>query len=337
MLGLNRRLCDVERRGAFLVRGKVSLQVLGRLAERPHLEPERLADIEPPDGFLDLHSLVLLHFTARFLPNAISHRVCTRLQTRYATTAPTVVGYAKKGLFANKFAQVGAQFQNIKDGTLLLDETISGLPGVDFDDKSVWKTTAPQIQIVQADGNPLVYYYINDGWYDNGTKDGDTKPGWVDGRGDIVDLTITPGAGFWLWNTNSEDQEMNGAGQIEGQASDDAPVAGGIFSINANIFPETIDLNDASKVAFTDIVGVDFDDKNAWKTTAPQIQIVQADGNPLVYYYINDGWYDNGTKDGDTKPGWVDGRGDIAEVVIAAQSGFWLWAKTGAFTITYKK
>ena len=114
-------------------------------------------------------------------------------------TSANIVGYAKKGLFANKFAQVGAQFQNIKDGTLLLDETISGLPGVDFDDKSVWKTTAPQIQIVQADGNPLVYYYINDGWYDNGTKDGDTKPGWVDGRGDIAEVVIAAQSGFWLW------------------------------------------------------------------------------------------------------------------------------------------
>ena len=248
-----------------------------------------------------------------------------------------VVGYANKAVPANTFVQAGAQFFDVASDTLILDKVMSGLAGVDYDDAAAYTGTAPHIQVVGTDGVPAMYYYLNDGWYDNGTADGDFKAGWCDSAGNIVDLEITPGMGFWLKNAASESQNMIGAGAVSAVDSFDVKAPASVFSINANVYPMSVNFNDATKVAFPDIVGVDYDDAAAYTGTAPHIQVVGTDGVPAMYYYLNDGWYDNGTVDGDFKAGWCDSAGNIVDLVIPVQSGFWVKATTGELTFTYKK
>ena len=214
---------------------------------------------------------------------------------------------------------------------------MSGLAGVDYDGSGLFTGTAPHIQVVGIDGVPAMYYYLNDGWFDNGTADGGLKPGWCDSEGNIVDLEITPGVGFWLKNAASEAQTMTGAGAVTAFDSVDVIAPASVFSINANVYPMSVNLNDATKVAFLDIVGVDYDGGGLFTGTAPHIQVVGIDGVPAMYYYLNDGWFDNGTADGGLKPGWCDSEGNIVDVNIEAQSGFWVKATTGALTFTYKK
>ena len=255
----------------------------------------------------------------------------------FSLESANIVGYANKAVPANTFVQAGAQFFDVATDTLALDKVMSGLAGVDYDDAAAFTGTAPHIQVVGITGVPSKYYYLNDGWYDNGTPDGDFKPGWCDAGGNIVDLEITPGTGFWLKNAASDVQNMIGAGAVAATDSVDVKAPANVFSINANVFPMAVNLNDASKVEFPDIVGVDYDDAAVFTGTAPHIQVVGLNGVPSKYYYLNDGWYDNGTPDGDFKAGWCDAGGNLVDLDIAVQSGFWVKATTGELTFTYKK
>ncbi|MGN0847120.1 MAG: hypothetical protein ACI4RA_07030 [Kiritimatiellia bacterium] len=242
-----------------------------------------------------------------------------------------------KTIGANKFSQCGAQFEIVETGKLALDTTFKGLPGVDYDDEDIWMATAPHIQIVKADGTPDMYWFLNDGWYDDGSDEGSTKAGWCDVAGNLVDLEIVPGAGFWTKNADVEDRIIHGVGQVAAADSTEVKVPASIFSIQANVYPTDVNLNDSTKVSFPDIVGVNYDDDDVWMATAPHIQVVKADGTPDMYWFLNDGWYDDGSDEGSTKAGWCDVAGNIVDVKITAQSGFWAKATTGAFTIEYVK
>ena len=249
----------------------------------------------------------------------------------------SVVGYQQKGLPANKFLQAGAQFEDITSGTLLLDSTISGLPGVDYDDDFVFMATAPHIQVLTNSGAPNMYYFLNDGYYETEEGEEAYKAGWCDSNGNIVDLTIVSGVGYWLKNASSDPQSINNAGQVAKPDSTDVVVPAAVFSINANVYPITANLNDSNAVEFPDIIGVDYDDSFAFMGTAPHIQIVNESGTPSMYYYLNDGYYEKEGGEEDYKAGWCDSNGNIVDVIIGAGSGYWVKATSGSFKITYKK
>jgi hypothetical protein len=82
------------------------------------------------------------------------------------------------------------------------------------------------------------------------------------------------------------------------------------------------------------VSGVDYDEDGAFLTTAPQIQIPAAVGY-TVCYYLNDGWYDDGTETGAFKPGWCDDNGSIVDTTVPAAQGFWTKGVGGAFTATF--
>ena len=250
-------------------------------------------------------------------------------------TSANVVGYATKTLAANRFLQAGAQFEAVESGKLELDVTFSGLPGVAFDDDYIFMGTAPHIQILKADGTPDKYYYLSDGYYEIDGAEA-YKPGWCDSNGNIVNLEITPGVGFWLKNGSSDEETLVGNGQVHSKDAVEVVAPAKVFSINANVYPSEVNLNDATQVAFPDVVGVDFDDAYVFMGTAPHIQVVKADGTSDKYYYLNDGYYEVDGAEA-YKPGWCDSNGNIVDVKIAAQSGFWVKAASGAFTFTYKK
>ena len=85
----------------------------------------------------------------------------------------------------------------------------------------------------------------------------------------------------------------------------------------------------------SDIVGVDYDESETFKDTAPQIQIPSEAGYD-VYYYLNDGWYMDGEKEA-YKPGWCDSYGVLVDAEIPVMQGIWTKGVTGAFTLTFTK
>ena len=247
------------------------------------------------------------------------------------------MGYATKACPANRFQHAAAQFQDITSETLDLDTTFSGLPGVNYDGYGVFQGTAPHIQVVKSDGTAALYYYLNDGWYDDGSKEGAEKPGWCNSAGNLVGLTATQGVGFWLKNGSSDAQTLQGAGAVFAKEETQVVAPAKIFSINANVYPVAFNLNNADQVTFPDIVGVNYDGYGVFQGTAPHIQVVKSDGTAALYYYLNDGWYDDGSKEGAEKPGWCNNAGNLVDVTITAQSGFWVKATNGAFTFNYKR
>ena len=105
-----------------------------------------------------------------------------------------IVGYTAKDAPKGQFKIYGAGFESIAGGTAIND-IVSGVEGVDYDEENTFKTIAAQIQIPAAVGYD-VYYYLNDGWYDDNGKDG-FKPGWCDDYGVLVDAEIPAGQGIW--------------------------------------------------------------------------------------------------------------------------------------------
>ena len=247
------------------------------------------------------------------------------------------MGYATKACPANRFQHAAAQFQDITNKTLDLDTTFSGLPGVNYDGYGVFHGTAPHIQVVQSDGTAVLYYYLNDGAYLDDNKKLAYKSGWCNSVGEIVDLTMTQGIGFWLKNGSSDAQTLLGKGAVFEKEETQVVAPAKIFSINANVYPISFNLNNADQVTFPDIVGVNYDDLGVFHGTAPHIQVVQSDGTAVLYYYLNDGAYLDDNKKLAYKSGWCNSVGEIVDVTIAAQSGFWVKATSGAFTFNYKR
>ena len=92
---------------------------------------------------------------------------------------------------------MGAQFESVKDGSMKINDLVTGLTGVDYDDANVWQTTAAQIQVPNAQGAYTTYRYLNDGYYEDENGAEAYKPGWCDFAGNLVSETIPAAQGFW--------------------------------------------------------------------------------------------------------------------------------------------
>ncbi len=241
-----------------------------------------------------------------------------------------IVGYTAKEAEQGKFLIIGAQFEGVTDGSMKINGLVTGVEGVNYDDDELFRTTAAQIQI-PITGGYRTYYYLNDG-YDLEKDDGTTAPGWCDGAGNLVDAEFTPGVAAWFKSVPADGSAtVSGAVSEENQKTVDCPEG---FALRANTFPVTITLNTASMTS-ENIVGVDYDDDEAFRNTASQIQI-PITGGYRTYYYLNDG-YDLVKDDGTTAPGWCDGAGNLADATIPAGQGFWTKGVTGAFTLKFTK
>ena len=241
-----------------------------------------------------------------------------------------IVGYTSNSATQGKFYIIGAQFEDVSAGGIPINGVLSGVEGVDYDDANVWKTTASQIQIPDG-GGYITYYYLNDG-YDLVKDDGTTAAGWCDNGGNLVDDEFTSGVAAWFKSVPADGAAtVAGAVPEESSKTVDCPIG---FALRANTFPVTVTLNTSSMIS-DDIVGVDYDDANVWKTTAPQIQVPEG-GGYVTYYYLNDG-YDLEKDDGTTAAGWCDNGGNLVSDTIAAGQGFWTKGVTGAFTLKFTK
>ena len=240
-----------------------------------------------------------------------------------------IVGYTAKDAAQGKFLILGAGFEQIAGGTAI-NGLISGVEGVNYDEENAFMATAAQIQIPIANGYDT-YYYLNDGWFDDNGADG-YKAGWCDGFGVLVDAEITPGVAFWFKSVPG-DAVATVSGQVSSESSVDVSCPEN-FALRANPFPVSVNIN-SEKFASNDIVGVNYDEENAFMATAPQIQIPIANGYD-TYYYLNDGWFDDNGADG-YKAGWCDGFGVLVDAEIPAGQGVWTKGVTGAFTLTFTK
>ena len=265
----------------------------------------------------------------------------------FGVESANTVGYNTKALEAGKFSILGVQFEGT-DASTDINKIISGVTGVDFDEQFVFRSTAPHIQVPNSKGTYDLYYYLSDGWYDNGTEEGATKPGWCDQNGTIAgevgsdaDGALIPGVAVWVKDALNA-VTIQQAGQVP--TEDVTVTAPAVFALRAHACPVTFNLNDTSKVTFSGLTGVDFDDQFAFRSTAPHIQVPNSKGTYDLYYYLNDGWYDDGTEEGGTKPGWCDQNGTIAGEVgsdadgnVPTGFGFWTKGVSNSFTITFKK
>ena len=222
---------------------------------------------------------------------------------------------------------LAAQFQDTATGEIDINKVVSGVKGVDWDDADAFKATAPQIQVQNATGNYTTYYYLNDGYVDAST----TREGWCDGAGNYVDLKVSAGSAFWFRDSGTSPSTTL-AGQVEAADVVSVETKSGVFTLVGNAFPTAFKFN-SDKFTSDDIVGVDWDDADAFKTTAPQIQVQNATGNYTTYYYLNDGYVDAAT----TKKGWCDGAGNyVADDAVAAGRGFW-FKGAGNATLKFSK
>lgn len=214
------------------------------------------------------------------------------------------------------------------------DIITSGVQGVDWDEDDIWMKTAAQIQVPATSGGYTTYYYLNDGYVDDGTEEGAEAKGWCDMGGSIVDDEFTPGVAAWFKSVPAD-----GSATISGAVSKDAYQTVGCpvgFALRANTFPVTVTLNTTAMTS-EDIVGVDWDEDDVWMKTAPQIQVPSTSGGYTTYYYLNDGYVDDGTEEGAEASGWCDMGGSIVSDTIPAGQGFWTKGVTGAFTIKFTK
>ena len=263
-----------------------------------------------------------------------------------------VVGYQNKALDAGKFYILGVQFEGM-DGTMDINKLVTGVTGVDYDEDGAFVATAPQVQVPKAGGGYDLYYYLNNGYYVDANGNDAEKPGWCDevgtiagnaAAGALVSGVLTPGVSAWV-KTLGTSEEFTQAGQVAGDATA-VVTAPANFALRANIFPIAFNLNDSSKVTFSGLKGVDYDEDGAFVATAPQIQVPKAGGGYDLYYYLNNGYYVDADGNDAEKPGWCDEVGTIAGNVAAgalvsgdvpAGQGFWTKGVGGEFTMTFKK
>ena len=201
-----------------------------------------------------------------------------------------IVGYQKVTL-QEGFNFVAPQFNIVGGGDL-------DLQSIKLDVSDDEATGNDNIQILDADGNPVAQYY----WYPAAWFGG-TKSGWVDGdTGGLADVTVANGLAVLVEGTS--DCTVTVAGEVPTTDAETTTVEG--FNFVGNSSPSAINIQDLQiDVADADATGND------------NIQILDANGNPVAqYYWYPAAWF------GGTKSGWVDGdTGDLADVELAPGQG----------------
>ena len=110
----------------------------------------------------------------------------------FGIESSNIVGYTTKEAPQGKFIILGVQFEGVAGG-VKINDLISGVVGVDFDEEGAFRNTAAQIQVPAAVGYDT-YYYLNNAW---STETGTEVAGWADAAGDLASGVIPAAQGFW--------------------------------------------------------------------------------------------------------------------------------------------
>ena len=237
-----------------------------------------------------------------------------------------VVGYATDKVEQNKFVIKAVQFEDVASGKVDANTVLSGFAGVDYDDASAFKLTAPQLLVQKAGGGYVTYYYLNDAYVE---ADDSTRPGWADLNGNYADLALTPGTAVWV-KVPGGDADTAMAGAVPADAEVAVKVPADTFTLVGGGYPVPVALN-GGKMVCDGLKGVDYDEASAFMLTAPQIQVQKAGGGYVTYYYLNDAYVE---ADDSTKAGWADLNGNYVEPTVAVGAGFWI-KSASALTVRF--
>ena len=238
------------------------------------------------------------------------------------------VGYTTQDFMAKStYYMMGSQFEATSGGSLKLSDfdfgPLTGAPY--YDDNQAFKLTAPTVQIANADREGFAtYYYLADGAANM------VDPGWVDAGGNAADPTIAAGLGFWFYNNISDNPVLTSSGQVLGDAAVEKTFDDSYRTL-VNPYPTAVKL---SEITFENIAAQSpyYDDEQAFKSTAPSIQIPNADREGFAtYYYLKDGAANM------IDPGWVDAGGNAADPSIPVGRGCWFKQSAASMTVTFTR
>lgn len=236
------------------------------------------------------------------------------------------VGYTKQDFMAKStYYMMGSQFETAAGATLkLADLDFGDMTGAPYyDDLEAFKRTAPQVQIAYADREGFApYYFLADG------AENLTDPGWVDATGNPANPDIIAGLGFWFYNPVSQAPSITTAGAVVGDSSVEKTFDNS-YRVLVNPYPVATKLSD---ISFDGILAQApyYDDAEAFKATAPQIQIPYPDREGFApYYFLADG------AENLTDPGWVDATGNPADPEIPVGRGCWFKQSASSMAVTF--
>ena len=214
-----------------------------------------------------------------------------------------IVGYQKVNIQSG-FNFVAPQFTTIGD-------TAIDLQSIRLDVADADATGAENIQVLDADGNPVAtYYWFPADWF------GGEKSGWVDSEtGGLAEVDLENGMSVLVEGV--DDSTLTVYGEVpDGDAASTA-VAG--FNFVGNSSPATINIQDLK---------IDVADEDA--TGGDNIQILDADFNPIAtYYWFPADWF------GGEKSGWVDSEtGGLADIDLAPGQGVLFESVDAGTTLT---
>ena len=242
------------------------------------------------------------------IPTAASHppvRACLGAVPAQAAevVSSNIVGYQKVTLVPG-FNFVAPQFNAVGGGDL-------DLQSIKLDVADADATGDDNIQILDADGNPVAQYF----WYPAAWFGG-TESGWFDGdTGGLAEVSLANGLSVLVEGV--DDCTVTVSGEVPTTDAETTAIEGFNFVGNSSSVP--IDIQD---------IQIDVADADA--TGDDNIQILDADGNPIAqYYWYPAAWF------GGTKSGWFDGdTGGLADVELAPGQGVLFEAVSAGTKIT---
>ena len=230
-------------------------------------------------------------------------------------------------MVAVQFADVGAN-ADVANFNSFIRTTCA--PGEYGDGMDTTMKNAPQIQVLNANGQTYtMYYYISDAYDENDEPVSGNC--WADDGGYKVTASdvLALSKGFWFKAMAAG--TITCSGQVSATSEIGAPVTANQFNIVANPYPVALDLNAPTSANFT--AGEYGDGMDTTMGNAPQIQVLNANGlTYTMYYYISDAY------DAEDNPVsgncWADDGGYIATgTQVPVGQSFWIKsASAGTFT-----
>lgn len=218
-------------------------------------------------------------------------------------TSTNIVGYSTTECAANTWYMIGCGFEGVDGNPFTVQNfatgMATGLEDAECSTIQVWNGTDLD-----------TYIYI----IDDEDEDGNYISHWLNAAGDQADFTVAPGFGCWI--NNPKDCSITVAGQVVATSKTTVEIPGNVWQLIANPYPVNAALNgdgiDCSHLA----TGLE----------DSECSVIQAwNGSDLdTYIYI----IDDEDEDGNYISHWLDAAGDQTELVIPAQTGFWIIAPT---------
>ena len=247
-----------------------------------------------------------------------------------------IVGYSTRQMGKNQFRLMGVPWKtcantyNINDLLKLDKDPAYEIQNWD-DPLTELLANAPQLQVRNSGGGYDNYFWVKNGWLNDGSNDGAGQDvaGWCNESGMYAISTnpeieptlagnLTPGVGAWFCNpldSGTTTPMMSGAVETDDYQLD-CPKG---FSIRCLTVPADVHVADATKILFSDIDGSyeieNWDDPlTELLENAPQIQIGRTGDGYDCYFYVKNAWLNDGSNDGAGQDveGWCNETGMLA-------------------------